>query len=335
MKKIILFSLSFYILFTVKAQTYNFSSTTGTYSNLTGSISLNNTSPWDDPEFTIPIGFNFQYFNTTITEFSLFGIGDGADLSTQTIPTGTLPILLVYGADIADRGYDDNNQNATTGSLSNISYLLEGTVGNRILKIEWNNVGFYEDIIDDDISTDFTNFQLWLFEGSNAIEIHFGPNSITQPSLDFDNETGARIGLVENYNFNTDTLVGTANMLDGNPSNPMLVNTTDPTLESNYLNGVIPNGTIYRFENTSLSIEDFTIYNDNISLYPNPASNYFSITSKSKIETITLYNVSGTKIKTIDYDTNEKVDISNLNAGLYFASITSPKGTVTKKIIKQ
>ncbi|WP_299889142.1 T9SS type A sorting domain-containing protein [uncultured Lacinutrix sp.] len=315
------------------AQSYNFSKLTGTYTNLANSTSLNNNVPWDDPELTIPIGFNFQYFNSTLSELTLFSDGDGADLSTQTTPTGTLPILIAYGVDIIDRGYDFNNPNANTGSLSNISYKLEGTVGSRILKIEWKNVGFYEDINDDGISIDYTNFQLWLFEGINTIEIHFGPNSITQPNLNFEGETGARIGLVENYNFNTETLIGTAKMLNGDPNAPFLVNSNDDTLESIYLNGVIPNGTIYRFENQNLSINNFEL-DKTTSLFPNPSKEYFKLTTNSNtINSISIINTSGLIIKTI-HNPKSKIDVSYLSSGIYFIKINTKLGSVSKKLIK-
>lgn len=54
------------LAFNVHSQSYDFSATTGSYSDLVASTTLNKGMTWDDPQFTIPIGFNFQYFNTTL-----------------------------------------------------------------------------------------------------------------------------------------------------------------------------------------------------------------------------------------------------------------------------
>ncbi|WP_378174667.1 T9SS type A sorting domain-containing protein [Aquimarina sp. SS2-1] len=302
------------ISFFVNSQSYELSTSTGTYINLTNSTSLNNTAPWDDPEFEIPIGFNFDYFDITINQIYIDDWGFGAGLTSNPNETGILPALVVYGADIVDRAYDDNNPNATTGSLSNISYLVEGSAGNRILKIEWNNVGFLSDILADGISTDFTNFQLWLFEGSNDIEIHFGPNSISNPSQAFDGETGSSIVLIPAYNFETDVIEENATFLSGNPTNPTVVLST---VDNNtFLNGVIPNGTIYKFTRATLSTDEFQSATK-LKLFPNPSKDviYLSgITSDKKYE---IYNLLGSKIEEGIINKNERINIQNYSQGIY------------------
>jgi len=332
-KKLLLLAFCGFAL-NVQAQPYAFSVSTGSYSDITGSTSLNNGMTWDDPEFTIPIGFNFQYFDITMNQIFISGWGLGGELSSTSSPTGIASLLIPYGADIIDRGYDFNADSSTTGSLSNISYLLVGVVGSRILKIEWKNVGFYSELDDDNVSTDFTNFQLWLYEGTNDIEIHFGPNSITQPNLSFNGETGTYIGLFPEYDNDNDLVIGNGIVLSGNPSAPNATSEND--LYANFLNGTIPNGTIYKFTKSVSGTSELTRDNDKFSLYPNPADNYFIISlddAEMDIRSVSIHNANGKIIKEISYS-NSVIDISDLSPGIYLVHINTKSGNATRRLIK-
>lgn len=318
----------------IESQSYNFNTTTGTYSNLVGSTSLNNNTPWDDPEYTIPIGFNFTYFNTTTTQFHLRDWGDGAYLTTQAVSTGIVPLLIPYGADIIDRAYDLNNINATTGSVSNISYLLEGTSGNRILKIEWRNVGFYDELNDLGTTNDFTNFQLWLYEGSNTIEMHYGPNSISNTGTAFTGEDGASISLIQTFDIDNEEFGSQSALeLTGAPNAPNMISTT--LFDETFLNNIIPNGTIYQFNNASLSTNYFINQNSNIKLSPNPTANSFKLLSNKEtpVKSLTIINANGRIIKEIKHPKKE-IDISFLTQGIYFVNVKTAFNTITKKVIK-
>ena len=332
-KKIFLIVCCSFTLF-IQSQSYNFSATTGTYANLAGSTSLNNDAPWDDPEYTIPIGFNFNYFNTTINQLYLRDWGDGAVLSTEAVSTGIVPVLTPYGADIVDRAYDPNNTNATTGALSNISYLLEGTAGNRVLKVEWKNVGFYDELDDFGTTNDFTNFQLWLYEGSNTIEMHYGPNSILDPDTAFTGEDGSSISLIPTFNIDTETFGSQSALeLTGAPNAPTMVTTS--TFDQTFLNNVIPNGTVYRFTSTALSIDDLTNQNPEIKLFPNPVHNTFNISTKKGIaaKSITIISSNGRVIKNIE-PLKTDIDISFLAKGIYFIKVKTEFGSTIQKLIK-
>lgn len=90
----------------IQSQSYDFSVSTGTYTDLEGIISLNDSLTWEDPEYVIPIGLDFQYFGSTINEIIMDEWGLGAELSTEPSDAGEAHALLIpYGADIIDRGY--------------------------------------------------------------------------------------------------------------------------------------------------------------------------------------------------------------------------------------
>lgn len=83
----------------------------------------------------------------------------------------------------------------------------------------------------------------------------------------------------------------------------------------------------------TLSLEDNSLNQNNISIFPNPAKNYISISSNQNIEEITLFDILGKRIKSVRNTTT--LDVSTLTNGIYLASIQTVSGTTTKKVIKQ
>lgn len=73
-----------------------------------------------------------------------------------------------------------------------------------------------------------------------------------------------------------------------------------------------------------------------VRLYPNPVSDYLNIdTADAKILNVKVYNFAGSLVKTIDNAKADSIDLRTLATGNYIISITTDKGTVTKKIIKK
>ena len=142
---------------------------------------------WDDPEFTAPIGFDFEFFGKTHNQIMLIGLG-GVLAFEDIYTVDTVDVLIPYLDDLMDlENFDQNLQ-------SSISYLTEGNPGERIFKLEWKNSGFYNsNTADNQIS-----FQMWLYETSNDIEFRFGPGSIPNPSIVHE-YGGPSIGVMENY----------------------------------------------------------------------------------------------------------------------------------------
>lgn len=306
------------------AQSYSFSVSTAGYANLTGSTSLNGTATWDDPEFIIPIGFEFEYFGVPLSSFYISDFGLGGLLANVPSDFGVASILQPYGADIIDRGYDFTLDETSTGSTSNISYKLEGVAGNRILKVEWNNVGFFSDVFENGTANNnFTNFQLWLFETDNSLEIHFGPNSITDLDLAFDGLGGTSVILAESVNFDTETFGDNGVIaLIGSPTNPTVSVFTDPDeVEFAVLNGVIPNGTVYRFQSSNLSSSNF----DRVALklFPNPSSDVITITGLTQIQTYIMHDVMGRRVMHGYLQPNSSLNVESLSKGLYHLAFSN------------
>ncbi|MBL7558697.1 T9SS type A sorting domain-containing protein [Olleya sp. YSTF-M6] len=88
----------------------------------------------------------------------------------------------------------------------------------------------------------------------------------------------------------------------------------------------------YEFIST-LSVDDISLSTNSVRLYPNPVNDKLFIKSDNAIDSITIYNVSGQIIKQTEIFSN-LIDVSGLNAGLYFINIKSDNRENIKKFIK-
>lgn len=78
-----------------------------------------------------------------------------------------------------------------------------------------------------------------------------------------------------------------------------------------------------------LGTEDFTL--TDFQLFPNPAGNIVNIQSKENINNVKIYSTQGILIKELSSKT---VEVSQLNAGMYFIEISFEGKKITKKFIK-
>nr|WP_321222604.1 T9SS type A sorting domain-containing protein [uncultured Psychroserpens sp.] len=84
----------------------------------------------------------------------------------------------------------------------------------------------------------------------------------------------------------------------------------------------------------SLSVNDVTA--NEFSVYPNPTKNNWSVNANSNITAITVYDVLGKQVISMqNVGDVVTIDGSNLIGGMYFAKITSQNGSKTIKLIKK
>ena len=83
--------------------------------------------------------------------------------------------------------------------------------------------------------------------------------------------------------------------------------------------------------NTSLSLNNFTLKNS-IKTFPNPSNDYIKIMGLTNIENYRIFNSIGVEIKNGKIANDEKLDIKNLNNGIYFLRFENGN---TIKIIKK
>ena len=79
---------------------------------------------------------------------------------------------------------------------------------------------------------------------------------------------------------------------------------------------------------------DNFIFNEAVSMYPNPVQNYLTIRSNYPITRIMIYSLLGDQV--IDVRSNfSRIDLRELNSGIYMIKIHSNQFSVTKKLIKK
>ena len=327
MKKITLLVALFMTVSLSAQMDYEFSVFTETYENLDNGTSLNNGQTWDDPGYTIPLGFDFQIGSITLDTLFITEDGLGGIVSTQEfVDTPPVGILGPVFQDIIDRGF------TSAVSLSPISFQSDGEVGSRIVKIEWNNVGFFEN----NDGNDFINFQMWLYEGTNQIEYRYGPNEINDPVNSFEDLSGLQVALIPLFPTEEGTnLQEDAYILSGDPSDPEFViipvGTNTESVDTFALTGTAPDGTVYRFTPETLSIAENSL--EEINLFPNPSSDFFRISNIQDDTRLEIYNNLGQRVLTFD-EAADTYDISELSQGIYIVRIQSNATSTTRRLIK-
>jgi len=332
MKKLFALLTCFSILSTVTAQfPYYLYVLDETYTPLANPIALT-TDTWDDPVVNVPIGFDFSFLNTTVNNLWISGFG--GVLSINPVENEPFDLIIVYQSDIIDIGYNDGVM------MSPISYEVSGEPGSRICKIEWKNVGFFNEVADLGTSLNTVSFQCWLFEGSNDIDVRFGPNSIKQDDLAHDG-IGPWIGFVEGFMQMSQTF-NHLYALQGSPEAPIVIDWTDFPMnpeEFVFLNEDPMNGTVYRFTSEPMNITstEVTISNQ-FQLYPQPANDIINLRFNNRtaaVNEIFIYNLSGDIVQTFSSNHSEiRIDVSDLSQGLYIVRVNNEFGEYSRKFIK-
>ena len=74
----------------------------------------------------------------------------------------------------------------------------------------------------------------------------------------------------------------------------------------------------------------------NTSIYPNPFADVVNVTFENKLKSnISISEISGKVVFSINTSNDINLDLSNLNSGIYFISIKNELGTSVKQVVKQ
>jgi hypothetical protein len=80
---------------------------------------------------------------------------------------------------------------------------------------------------------------------------------------------------------------------------------------------------------------DQTLNLDDISIYPNPAKDILTISSKNKsIKTIALFDILGNQVTVLNPNSlSATIDVSDFASGIYIARISTPTATGSLKVV--
>lgn len=313
---------------------YDLNVSQATYTPLTGATNVNATTIWDEEDYGVPIGFQFKV-GTQISN-TFYHIIDG---SFAVDTTGVHNVFVVTDLDLHDRGNAGGSQ-----SVSPIQYKVDGSAPNRIFKYEIANAGIFEEYDLYTTNNDSVNIQIWLYEGSNIIEYHYGISNITHPSDYYYLGNGKPVvGFVKNFN-NSTGQTDNFYYLKGSTSAPNIDSTNsylNPNISS-ALSTYPPNGTVYRFTPKPTMIENVDLKDNLFKVYPNPVKELLTIAineSKNVEFKVIVADISGKVVysdeKAVFTNSKYSLNTKALVAGSYFLTLKNSSGkNHTKKFIK-
>jgi len=248
-----------------------------------------------------------------------------------------LPFFVPFGSpQLQNRGMATGS-----GEMSDISTIVEGEVGERIMKIQYRNAGFASEIDSTGISNDYVNFQLWLYEATNAIEIHYGNYSIANEFLSFDGAAGPSFGLfmIEEANLDNGN-PEIAVFLENDPMNPDLMRETE-NVEERALTGMPPTGMIYTLspvaDTTDMTSATEILWLEGIDVFPNPTTDVLQIKVQDQQLSGANYTLTDTNGKLIakgNTQENTQISLQNLPTGTYFLKMQKDNTGVIKRVVK-
>lgn len=297
-----------------------FSTSLGTYSNLTNATLLSDTTLWDDPESdlntpTYNVGFSVK--GSTINNNTIY-IGDGYIYFEG--PSGNNGFYMeTTGIDLMDRGNLDGMK-----ALSPISAKVEGTTPNRVFKIEWKNFGFYGEFNDSNTMNDYGNVQIWINEKDGKVEYHYGELSI-ESAASHQGYGGYNVfaGVLD---FNNLDFKGVS--LTGDPKAP----TTNSDWDG-VISGFPESGRVYSFVfNLGASVAERQ--SQKIKVYPVPAADAIWAEVPAGKSTFIVFSMKGEKLMEGEYNATSGINISGLTKGMYTLSIVSENANYHAVFVK-
>ena len=326
LKKLILL-LPLVVLLNISAKAlapfrYTFKDTTVSYTPLpANATSVNGTHIWDEEIFINSMPFTWVLDSTNqLTKCNLFLYSSGVynNLNSSFLTGFTFGLV-----DLPDRGNIDS-----VASRSSIRYLVTGATPNRIFKLEIANAGFYTELDLYGTLNDSVNLQLWIYEGSNVVEIHYGSSQISHFNDYFDLGNGSSsviIGLLHQISQTSQS--GTFYYLTGAPASISVQSVSFPNTPSNGLAAWPANGKVFRFtpKVKPASISDLTALG-NVKVYPNPASTSLHLEGVAAGTKATMYSMLGQPVLQTVVTGNQTLDIATLPAGVYKLVLTNKDG---------
>lgn len=328
LRKILLsFGASVIALNAMAQLNYSIATDTATYVPLTGGVSVNDTIIWDDRNFAMPIGFNFNMdgqVNDTlyISRDNLLGIDT----------TGTVNVFVMTDMELADRGTFND-----TETRSPMRYQLTGTAPNRIFKFELANAGISTEHVLHGTNNDSVNIQAWFYETSNIVELRYGSSKISHPSdYHFLSAGKALNGFIKNFNLKL-LVIQMGYFLDGDPAAPTVDSASDLFSISGGLNNYPPNRTVYRFTPKPANVKDKASLQNKLELLSNTSSQQVLL-NNSGTETFryTIIGLNGATMYNsgvIKQGTNH-ISIGNLPQGMYLLHVSGNDGRQCFRINK-
>lgn len=285
---------------TLSAQTYSIQVGMQDYQNLNQATPLDLPLDWDDEVRTVGFGFSFP----------------AGGLMHDSLILNTNGYLTTYDGNFEFNPYYVDMRGR--GDETAITVAREGELGNRILKVEYFQAGFY----DDTTGTARTSFQIWFFE-NGCWEVRTGPSVIVDQNLIFEGYPGPFIGFA-NY------ATGSVQALIGSVDQPFI--STLDSIAFPCMDDVPENGRVYTFcpEGQTTALE--SISQPAFGVQPNPAQNQVWIQHALPGTQFRLHSIEGRLLKSWIHDASQAVELGSLPRGVYI--VQSEHGAASRLLLE-
>lgn len=279
---------------------------------------------WDEPEFQLPLGFDFEFFDITTNQLYSLANSFGIDLELN-LDTDHIYQLIPFLSSLIDRGYQQDS------ALSPITYQTEGPPGQQIFTIEFKEAGLFEGTEDENgVFHDYISLQVKLFENRGDIVFHIGPYSIQEETqVVFEEKPGPIVGLLADSDYIPDGLFGELIFLQGDPLNPTIETDTIA-----FLNWPIPENTVYRFCRLCTSVVKDFQYSTQQYFYPNPTSgdiHFVENTDNDVMFPIRVVDINGRQVGL--WKSKDEISASDFAPGCYYVFLKIEDTMVVEKLI--
>ncbi len=195
-------------------------------------------------------------------------------------------------------------------------------------------------------------FIVYSTPGANPVG-NYSYNLAAAPGVQLPENTWSRVGISYNYTtgealINSTAIVGGSLFVDGsspttNPAEVDFVVTSGSVVGPPAINNaaaatMVFDNLVIRASNTDtlLGLDSNVISDKSFSIYPNPATTMLNIlnTNNVEIKNISVTDINGRVVKN-ETGSLTQINVSDLNAGVYFVTIEAAEGKTTKKFIKQ
>jgi hypothetical protein len=272
---------------------------------------------WDDPEVQIPLDFSIDLDGNN--SGGILMLGGTGEMLMNTTENGLLNILWPISLDVMDIGAVEAEE------FSSIQYQVTGDSPNRILKVEWDECGLYDEISSLGTTTARLSFQTWIYESGGIIEYRFGANTIPSDSLELEFLTSGII-----LGFDYDYYSGTFYTASGDADAPDWT-LTDDFYQWYYsgtnLSGVPVEGTVYRF-GPAVNVAETEIPAQSFFTYPNPTAGSAWIQNGTEAAEFRVFDATGRSIHSFYLGAGNQAQLPSEGwaAGTYTIRSLTPSG---------
>lgn len=213
-------------------------------------------------------------------------------------------------------------------ATTKVSYVIDGTPGNKILKVQWKNLK-----LTNGPAGNFLNYQIWLYQKTGVFEIYYGPSSANNQS-GYNISNGPNVGLF--YSLTSFTEMFEKIWINGSPASYAIDSNRNNVFKA--MSGVPANGTLYRFMPRKLLTSVSRLSPNAIKIYPNPASSHINVLLKENLSTAataTLYDMKAQKImeyQVAAHSQSFQMPVAGLPNGIYELKLTANGATLVQTV---